>query len=277
MPELPNEATEYELFGHPHTTTRDCDFLERAFSSHGPGAADVLDIACGTGRHALEMARRGYSVTAIDNSEQMLDLAINKASAQDLNVTFHLKDMTSFDSSERFDAAYMLFNTIVLLTSNDDLIRFMKATHSALKPQGLLVMEVGNLWAYIAEGRFCNGRPSGRDESHGQLERHVEGRITVGPHNNVYRQEEYIHYRKSGRPVGSRRSATTIRAFSLNELDLLCRLTGFVILQIFGLTDPYSPAETEQAVQDPSTIEECENAYRSFFLILGRRSLSHCT
>lgn len=73
-----DEAEEYELFGYPNTTIQDCNFLEDVFSTFGHKIHALLDIACGTGRHALEMAKRGYTVTGIDVSENMLNVAIKK-------------------------------------------------------------------------------------------------------------------------------------------------------------------------------------------------------
>ena len=57
-------AEEYDLFGYPNTTIKDCNFLEDMFTTFGHKIHGILDVACGTGRHALEMTKRGDTVRA---------------------------------------------------------------------------------------------------------------------------------------------------------------------------------------------------------------------
>ncbi len=149
-----DDAEEYELFGYPHTEIGDCNFLEDVFTTFGHKAKDVLDIACGTGRHAIEMAKRGYAVTGIDISENMLKVAKEKASDQTLQIEFVQKDMSKLDLDEGFDVAYSLFNSLSLITRNIDLIGFMNGVHRSLRKDGLLIVQVGNLWLYNCWKQF---------------------------------------------------------------------------------------------------------------------------
>jgi len=265
MIDVLDEAEEYELFGYPHTTIQDCDFLEDVFAAFGHGIHNLLDVACGTGRHALEMARRGYQVTGIDISDSRLKIATRKASEQNLQISFLKRDMIELSFTEEFDAAYMLFNTIILLTRNDDLVKLMNGVHNALNENGLFVIEAGNLWSYVAEGKFSNETHT-RDEEKAGVKRHLETKTIIGPYNNVYCHKSQIRYWRNGKELEPKTRIENKRAFSINEFDLLCRLTGFEILQVFGETD------INKKIEDPNKIEETEKLYRSFVLVL--RSLS---
>ncbi len=262
MEEL-SEAEEYELFGYPDTATRDCNFLESIFSASGRQIHDVLDLACGTGRHAVEMAKRGYSVTGIDVSNDMLRIARKKATDQNLRVMFIKGDITQLDFQEEFDAGYILFNTMSLLTRNDDLIKFFEGMHLSLKENGLLVTETVNMWRDVAEGDFKN-MSWNTDEQNAGVRRHREIRTFIGPYNNVECLRENNKYWRNGEELQPRTRLNYMRLFSVNEFDLLCRLTKFRMLQIFGSTD------INRKIEDPDRIEEIEKPHGNFVLVLQK-------
>ncbi|MEJ7677887.1 MAG: class I SAM-dependent methyltransferase [Segetibacter sp.] len=64
----------------------ECDFIENEINHDK--AASIIDIGCGTGRHSLELAKRGYSVVGIDLSQSLLDKAREKAANGRLNIPF---------------------------------------------------------------------------------------------------------------------------------------------------------------------------------------------
>lgn len=260
-----SETEEYELFGYPNTTIQDCNFLQNVVMAFARKAHNILDIACGTGRHALEMAKRGYAVTGVDISQSMLDLARKRVSDQGLRIRFLKRDICELCFKDEFDAAYILFNTMSLLTQNEHLIGFMTGIYNALRTNGLFIIEVGNLWSYIAEGNFSNSL-SKRDEEKARIRRHLNMRIAIGPYSNVYCRRSHTQYWRNGRELQPTTRIVNQRVFSINELDLLCRLTKFQILEVFGSTN------IEQKIEHPNTIEEIKKPYRSFVSVLRKRA-----
>ncbi len=255
------EAEEYKLFGHPSAELQDCDFLEAVFAASGNPIHAILDIACGTGRHAIEMARRGYTVTGVDISADMLAAARQDARVQGLEIELYQKDMRKLDFHEAFDAAYILFNTLCLLTHNDELIGFLKGVHTALKPGGAFVIEVSNLWPSIASGKLANGSFEGDEERNG-IKRHREMEFVIGPYNNLMCHLDTRRFWRGAEELEPKSRTVLLRIFSLNELDLLCRLTGYTIQEIYGATD------TGAKILDPDKAYKLENAYRSYVLLL---------
>ena len=75
-----NYAKKYDRESFVQGTIGECDFIEREINYNK--ATKILDIGCGTGRHSIELAKRGYQVTGIDLSESQLKRAKEKASAQ---------------------------------------------------------------------------------------------------------------------------------------------------------------------------------------------------
>lgn len=260
-----SQAEEYQLFGHPGTEKQDCNFLVDAFNAYGNQIQAILDIACGTGRHAIEMAKRGYRVTGVDISGDMLKAAKNDSLLVKVQVTFVQQDMVTLNFREAYDAAYILFNTISLLISNDDLIQFMEAVNASLRPSGLFILETGNLWPFIAKNQLGNAIFSS-DEENGGIRRHRETEIIIGPYNNIMSHQDYKWYWRGKEEYQPKTELFYTRIFSLNELDLLCRLTGFQWVGAFGATDMH------KKIVNPNEIEKPDDPYRSYLLVLRKKT-----
>lgn len=92
----------------------------------------VLDLACGTGTIAVELARRGYRVIGLDLSEEMLAVADAKARQAGVEVFFTRQDLRSFRLPEKADAAVCLFDSLNYLTSPEDLEKAFRRVAAAL-------------------------------------------------------------------------------------------------------------------------------------------------
>lgn len=107
-----------------------------------PGAR-VLDVACGHGRHTLELARRGMRVTGVDLSPRSLQIARDTASAEGLQVELRRLDMRELDYDGVFDAALSLFTSWGYFDDADNQ-RVLDGIARALRPGGALVIDVIN-------------------------------------------------------------------------------------------------------------------------------------
>jgi Methyltransferase domain len=104
----------------------------------GHGAA--LELGIGTGRIALPLSRRGIRVQGIDLSEAMLASLAAKPGAEEIGVT--LGDFATTKVEGRFSVAYLVFNTIMNLTTMDGQIACFENVASHLEPGGCFVIEV---------------------------------------------------------------------------------------------------------------------------------------
>lgn len=109
--------------------------------SAGP-VNNLLELACGTGTHALQLEKHGYRILATDYSEDMLQRAQQKGAAASSRVDFRFQDMTQLDLSDGpFDAAYCLFDAIGYVGTNNALDRVFRGVQKHLRPDGLFVFE----------------------------------------------------------------------------------------------------------------------------------------
>ena len=88
------------------------EYIESIWSTHGFMPVSVLDLACGTGNMSWRLARNGYLVTGLDRSEQMLEIARQKAKDEGLYIRFIKGNMEDFILERQLDAAVCLFDSL---------------------------------------------------------------------------------------------------------------------------------------------------------------------
>ncbi len=136
-PELDEERTTAEVDGVV------------ALTGCGPGTR-LLDLACGQGRHAVALARRGCRVEGLDLSPTLLAAAARAAERAGVTVTWHRQDMREpVMGGARFDVVLSLFNAFGYLESDAEDLRVLTAAASVLVEDGVLLQEVGNREAYL--------------------------------------------------------------------------------------------------------------------------------
>jgi SAM-dependent methyltransferase len=137
-------ASTYDALYKEKDYEAECDFLEALFRRYsGKDIKRLLDMGCGTGGHAIPLARRGYKVSGIDRSAEMVAIAEEKAASQGLSdrIRFETGNIRSADLKNTFDAAICMFAVIGYQTSNDDLFATLQTVRSHLKPKGLFICD----------------------------------------------------------------------------------------------------------------------------------------
>lgn len=112
----------------------------------------VLDLACGTGRHAIELAKMGYEVDASDISAKMINAARENARLNKLKITFHQEAFqTAGRINKKFDVVISMFSAINYLTSYKDLLGSLKNIHGLLESDGIFIFDFWNGNAVIED------------------------------------------------------------------------------------------------------------------------------
>jgi SAM-dependent methyltransferase len=133
-----NYAKKYDAESFTAGTMGEVDFLEKEIGFDK--AKDILDIGCGTGRHAIELAKRGYSVTGIDLSAAQLERARQKAREADVSVDFLQLNACSMTFNCEFDFAIMLCEGGFSLQETDAMnYQILESASRALRSPGKFI------------------------------------------------------------------------------------------------------------------------------------------
>lgn len=138
-----NYGMKYDNENFTRGTTGECDFIEKEINSNKQSS--ILDIGCGTGRHSIELSKRGYTVTGIDLSESLLKRAQDKASKHNLQIFFKKYDARELPFLSEFDLAIMLCEGAFPLMETDEMnFQILRNASNALKPKGKLIFTTLN-------------------------------------------------------------------------------------------------------------------------------------
>ena len=112
---------------------------------HGALGRDLLDLGCGTGRHATELARLGYAVAGVERSPTMLARAQEQRECLDARLAeklrFHAGDACSFRAGRRFDVVTALFHVLSYQINNVSVRSFFATAAAHLAPGGIFVFD----------------------------------------------------------------------------------------------------------------------------------------
>jgi SAM-dependent methyltransferase len=190
----------------------------------------VLDLPCGQGRHAIELARRGYTVTAVDLSPYMLEIAEERAREAGVGIRFARGDMRQPLEGRRFDLVLNLFTSFGYFDVEADDRKVVLAAARMLDPAGRFVLEVINgerLMANFAEREWF-----------------TVGQAAVVERRSLDRRSRTMIVERSVTANGNEEvSVHRIRLYAASQLRELLATTGFQQVELYGDWDgsPVSP------------------------------------
>jgi len=138
-----NYGLKYDNECFTQGTQGECHFIEgeTAFNKN----LKILDIGCGTGRHSIELTKRGYQITGVDLSDSQLKRAREKAFELKLDIIFQKQDARQLPFNEEFDLAIMLCEGAFPLMETDEMnFQILQSAAKALKPGGKLIFTTLN-------------------------------------------------------------------------------------------------------------------------------------
>jgi len=204
-------------------TIGECDFLEHEFNFDK--SLKILDVGCGTGRHAIELTKRGYNVTGIDLSESQLERAREKATEAGFDIKFMKADARNLPFNEEFDVAIMLCEGGFPLMETDEMnFEILKSVSRSLKSRSKFIFTTlnGLFPLYHSVEQFCD---STKGEGNATYRGNTFDLMTFRDHNVT----EFVD------DLGNKKTLDcNERYYVPSEITWLLKTLGFSKIEIFG-------------------------------------------
>lgn len=206
----------------------ECNFIEEIFKSYSAvPITSILDLGCGTGGHALPLAKRGYHVTGIDQSSSMIASARNKTTdtGNAGRVNFSTGDIRHIHLETTFDAVISMFSVVGYMITNEDVLSFFRTARKHLKSGGLFLFDIWSGPTVLSQ------RPLDRYKIIGN----TSDRIIRFSHPEIdlYHHTVDVHYEllhlQNNLVTAQASELHKVRFFFPQEITLYLELTGFIV------------------------------------------------
>ena len=213
-------------------------YLDMAKETGGP----VCELACGTGRVLLPLARAGFEVTGLDLSQAMLDKLQAKLDKEprevQARVTLECADMRDYRFTQKFGLVFCAFNSFLHLLTTDDQLACLRSVREYLADDGRLVL---NIFA-PDHNRLANKTETLVDrETDPETGRDmVVTNITKrDPANQAMQTSQYVDRIADDGTVRRYAASFTLCWIHHREMHLLLRLAGYEVVAVYGGFDKH--------------------------------------
>jgi len=219
-----NYGQKYDSESFTQGTKGECDFIEQEIGFNK--SIKILDIGCGTGRHAIELSKRGYNVKGIDLSDSQLARARVKAEKQGLRISFLKHDARNLPFENEYDLALMLCEGAFPLMETDEMnYEILRNATKSLRNQGKLIFTTlnGLFPLYHSVEEFC---ASTTDPGNATYKSNTFDLMTFRDHNIT----EFVDDDGNKKKLESNE-----RYYVPSEITWLLKTLGYKQIDIFGV------------------------------------------
>jgi SAM-dependent methyltransferase len=216
--------------------------VDRAIAMLKPaGSERVLDLACGTGRHSLELRRRGFDVVGVDISAELLEMAERDAAEQGLEISFVQADLRELDFRDEFDLVLSLNDGAVgYFETDEENYRTFEVVSQALREGGGHLMQLPNVLhaeKHLPQKTWIAGSATVEliDHHWNAQDRYIEGATLPIRVGEVFEKFEPIPFRQ--------------RLYSAEELASIYESVGMRLANTFsGSGKPRRPKDSQYEI-----------------------------
>ena len=218
-----NYGKKYDQEVFVQGTLGECDFIEQEIGFNK--SLKILDVGCGTGRHAIELSKRGYKITGVDLSDSQLARAREKAKQQNVRIDFLKHDARNLPFVNEYDLVIMLCEGAFPLMETDEMnYEILKNATKALKENGKIIFTTlnGLFPLYHSVEEFC---AAGAQEGNATYRSNTFDLMTFRDHNITEIEDD---------DGNQKRFECSERYYVPSEITWLLKSLGYKKIEIFG-------------------------------------------
>ncbi|TQQ85516.1 class I SAM-dependent methyltransferase [Peptacetobacter hominis] len=123
------------------------DYVEEIIKKEGAQVQNILELACGTGNMTIPLTKKGYDIAGIDISREMLEVALEKAEKEGVELVLLQQDIAELDFDvENLDCVLCACDGFNYITYDDDLENVFTKVHELLKPGGIFIFDISSYY-----------------------------------------------------------------------------------------------------------------------------------
>jgi SAM-dependent methyltransferase len=205
-------AAVYDLFMDNVPYEEWADYVHALLTKQQIEKGLVLELGCGTGSMTRQLAKKGYEMIGIDNSEEMLSIARAKSEEAE-NILYLCQDMREFELYGTVAAVISVCDSMNYILSEDDLLQVFRLVNNYLDPNGLFIFDLDTQYAYeevLGDSTIAENREEGSfiwENTYYEEEKLNEINLSLfipdqqnlkeNLEAQIYRKYEETHYRKA--------------------------------------------------------------------------------
>ena len=234
-------AEVYDLFMDNIPYEEWTDYVKELLFEEGVKEGIVLDLGCGTGSVTELLAKAGYDMIGIDNSEEMLDIAMEKREASGLDILYLLQDMREFELYGTVNGVVSICDSMNYILEEEDLLLVFKLVHNYLDNEGIFIFDMNTSYKYreiLADNTFAEDR----EESSFIWENFFDEEEQINQYDlSLFVREEDGRY-------GKYEETHLQRAYEQETVEALIKESGLELLHVYDAFSKEEPAEDSERI-----------------------------
>ena len=220
-------AQYYDLLYSDKDYNAESHYIDDLIRLHAPNARTVLDMGCGTGKHAELLCEKGYSIHGIDISYEMLKVAKTRTNGKEDKLYFSQSDIKTLHLGQRFDVVTSLFHVMSYQTSAEALYKAFTVAKEHLCEDGIFIFDFWYGPAVLTDPPVIRVK-------------HLENEVTkvtriAEPILHIKQNVVDVHYdifieNKATAMIIEKKELHPMRYFFDIELDIICDTLGFKVI-----------------------------------------------
>ena len=234
-------AKVYDLFMDNIPYEEWTDYVKELFAEEGVKDGILLDLGCGTGSVTELLAESGFDMIGIDNSEEMLEIAMEKREESGHDILYLLQDMREFELYGTVKGVVSICDSMNYILDDEDLLDVFKLVHNYLDNEGIFIFDMNTMYKYeqiLADNTFAEDR----EESSFIWENYYDEEEKINQYDlSLFVQEEDGRYRKY-------EETHLQRAYEQQCVEELIKESGLELLHVYDAFTKDLPAEDSQRI-----------------------------
>lgn len=236
-------AQVYDLFMDNIPYSDWCNYLCTLLAEYQITDGLILDLGCGTGTLTELLAKQGYDMIGIDNSPEMLEIALDKKSISKLDILYLQQDMREFELYGTVHAVISICDSLNYILDYADLVQVFRLVNNYLDPDGYFIFDLNTQFKYeklLADSTIAENRPEGSfiwenyyDSSNKINEYDLTLFIPNPSHKNCYYKYQETHYQK---------------CYSLEEIQKALQEAGMEFITAYDAFTKTSPEKHSERI-----------------------------